>query len=436
MNPSRLTKLCLIPLLVLAPLHTAHADLDFEREPINYNEPTLADRVMQLQAALDSGEVTLEFDGRNGYLPAVLELLDIPQSSQMLVFSKTSLQLRCISPARPRAIYFNDDTYVGWVQHGEVIEVSTVDPRQGAIFYTLYQDQAEHPQFLRDRGQCLTCHASSRTEDVPGYLVRSVFADRRGQPQIGSGTFTTDDRSPFEERWGGWYVSGTHGTMRHMGNVISGQRSRPEDIDREAGANVVDLSGLLDVTPYLQPTSDVVALMVLEHQARVHNLITAANYEMRSALHYDGIMNEALDRPADYRSESTQRRIAAVGDDLLEGLLFVDEFPLTSPVTGVSDFAADFTSCGPRDGQGRSLRDLDLERRLFRYPCSYLVNSPSFDALPDPVRQYVTERLVKVLTGADQDEKFSHLTPEDRRNILDILRETKPGLFAAATTAG
>lgn len=429
MNPTRTLPAGFIALLVLAILRPARADQEFEREPINYSEPTPADRVSRLQSALDAGELTLDYDDHNGYLPAVLKLLEVPQSSQTLVFSKTSLQLRRITPDRPRAVYFNDDTYVGWVQHGEVIEVSTVDDRQGAIFYTLYQDQVERPQFLRDRGQCLTCHASSRTENVPGYLIRSVFADRRGQPQLGSGTFTTDDRSPFEQRWGGWYVTGTHGSMRHMGNVLSEQRSRPEDIDREAGANIVDLSELLDVEPYLQPTSDIVALMVLEHQARIHNLITAASYETRSALHYDGIMNEALNRPADYRSESTQRRIAAAGDDLLEGLLFVDEFPLTSPVTGVSDFADDFTSRGPRDSQDRSLRDLDLRRRLFRYPCSYLIDSPSFDALPDPVRAYVTGRLLAVLSGTDQDETFSHLTPEDRRNIGEILRQTKPELF-------
>jgi hypothetical protein len=200
-------------------------------------------------------------------------------------------------------------------------------------------------------------------------------------------------------------------------------------VSSEAGANVVDLAQLVDVEPYLQPTSDIVALMVLEHQARIHNLITAAGYETRIALHYDGIMNEALERPAEHRSESTLRRIAAAGEDLLEGLLLVDELPLTARVAGVSGFADEFMRSGPHDARGHSLRDLDLERRLFRYPCSYLIGSPSFDALPDPVRQYVTQRLLEVLNGADPDEKFSHLTPEDRRNILDILRDTQPALF-------
>jgi len=434
MTAHRVASIAVAAAFLVVSVQFTFGDNEFEREPINYHAGATHDRVAKLQESLDAGTAALSYNEQHGYLDSVLELLEIPHSSQTLVFSRTSLQLRRISPERPRALYFNDDTYIGWVQDGEVLEVSAVDPRQGAIFYTIYQDQDEQPRFVRDRGQCLTCHASSRTEDVPGYLVRSVFADKRGQPQLGSGTFVTDDRSPFEQRWGGWYVSGSHGDMRHMGNVISEQRTRPEDIDREAGANVVDLSGLVNVKPYLEPTSDIVALMVLEHQARIHNLITAANYETRSALHYDGVMNEALDRPAEYRSESTERRIAAAAEDLLEGLLFVEEFPLTSPVEGVSDFTADFQAQGPRDDAGRSLRDLDLKRRLFRYPCSYLIYSDSFDALPEPVKQIVTNRLLEVLRGAETDEKFTHLSADDRSAIIGILRDTKPGLFDDAAT--
>jgi hypothetical protein len=423
--------LVLVPFALALLIHSpSWGQLDFEREPIDYHGRPVNDPVAKLQAALDAGEATLEYDAERGYLPALLERLNVPPSSQMLVFSKTSFQLRKISPQRPRAIYFSDDMYVGYVQRGDVLELSAVDPELGAVFYTLSQEKSETPRFVRDRGQCLTCHASSRTQGVPGHVVRSVFADRSGQPQLGSGTFTIDHRSPFEQRWGGWYVTGEHGAMRHMGNVTAADRDRPENLDRESGANVTDLKPLVNVDPYLVPTSDLAALMVLEHQAQMHNLLTYAAYETRSAEHYDAIMNEAFGRPADHQSETTQRRIASAGERALQYLLFGEEFQLTSPVKGVSAFAEEFAAAGPRDGRGRSLRDFDLQRRLFKHPCSYLIYSPAFDALPAAMKSYLGRRLHEVLTGEDQSPPFAHLSPEDRQSILEILQETKPDLFA------
>ena len=407
----------------------ALAQLAFEREPINYEHAEVNDAITQLQKKLDAGDIQLEYDEHRGYLPALLELLEIDASSQVLVKSKTSFQLRRISPRHPRALYFNDKSYVGWVQNGDVIEIMSTDPQQGVIFYTLAQEEAPQPKFIRDRGQCIVCHASSRTQGVPGGLVRSMFVDAGGQPHYGSGTFTTDHSSPFAERWGGWYVSGTHGKMRHMGNVISADRNNPEAIDREAGANVTDLSKLFDVEPYLTPHSDIVALMILEHQTQMQNYLTLANFETRIARSYDASMNKALDRPADYVSDTTRRRIENVGDKLLRHLLMVDEFQLTSPVAGTSDFEAHFQKRGPRDSQGRSLRDFDLQTRMFKYPCSYLIYSASFDQLPAAVKSHVATRLQAILSGTDKSEEFNHLSAADRKNILEILQETKPDLW-------
>lgn len=404
---------------------SAWAQLAFESPPIDYTKTATSDRVARLQEAMDRGDVKLRYDEAHGYLRSVLERLEVPISSQMLVFSKTSFQQRLISPARPRALYFNDDVHIGWVQGGEVIEVSAADPRQGAIFYTLRQEPGGEPRFVRDRGQCLTCHASSRTADVPGHLVRSVYPDRSGMPHFGSGTFTTDHRSPFKDRWGGWYVTGTHGSQRHMGNVIAG---RGEELDTERGANTTDLSRLLDVSPYLVATSDIVALMVLEHQTQAHNLITRAGFETRVALEYDRAMNAALESPADERSESTTHRIESVGNKLVDYLLFVDEFPLQEPVRGTSQFAAQFEARGPFDSHGRSLRQLDLNRRLMKYPCSYLIYSAGFDALPDPVKEYTYRRLFDILTGKAEESGNARLSIDDRTAILDILRETKDDL--------
>ncbi|QDV43193.1 hypothetical protein Enr13x_30480 [Stieleria neptunia] len=397
---------------------------NFEREPINYLDAEVNDPVAQLSQKLESGETTLHYDDQFGYLQSVLTALDVPTSSQTLVFSKTSLQLHRISPRRPRALYFNDDVYVGYCQNGDVLEFAATDAKQGAIFYTLKQsDRDGQPSFVRDRGNCLSCHASSRTQGVPGYVIRSVFSDASGRPKLGSGTFLTDHTSPFEQRWGGWYVTGNHGAMRHMGNTICD--GDEYTFDRDPGANQSGLDEYIDTDDYIAPHSDIVALMVLEHQTQMHNAIAAANYETRQALHQSYQMNELLERPKDHISESAQRRIAASADRVLRYLLMVDEFQLTDTVKGASEFETEFSARGIKDSRGRSLRDFDLQTRLFKYPCSYLIHSPAFDALPKQVREQVVARLFAILEGRDDSPEFDHLTPKMRRDILEILTETK-----------
>lgn len=399
----------------------------YERPPINYLNSEVADPVAQLAARMEAGETQLAFERDHGYLKSLLDQLDIPVSSQSLVFSKTSLQLHRISPRRPRAVYFNDNVYVGWCQQGDVLEIAATDPHQGAIFYTLEQTDSEPASITRDRGHCLSCHASGRTQNVPGYLIRSVFAGRDGQPQLGSGSFTTDPSSPFAERWGGWYVTGTHGEMRHMGNIFFDEDD--EQGDRESGANLTSLRHLFPIDRYLSPHSDLVALMVMEHQTQMHNAITAANFETREALFQMAQMNELLQRPADYLSESAERRISKAASNVVEHLLMCGEFPLQAPVAGTSRFTEEFPARGERDSRGRSLRQFDLQQRLFRYPCSYLIYSDAFDALPEPVHERITTQLLDVLQGKDTSPQFKHLTSTDRRDILAILRETKPDLF-------
>ncbi|MEZ6107487.1 MAG: hypothetical protein R3B96_15535 [Pirellulaceae bacterium] len=414
---------------------SASAQLEFERPPINYTEAESQDPIARLQAQLDAGEVELEYHPTRGYLDDLLVKLQVPEESQALVFSKTSFQLRRIDPRRPRAVYFGDDVYLGFVQNGDVVEAMAVDPVLGPIFYTLEQQESEPPKFVRDRGQCLTCHASSRTQGVPGAFVRSVFVDRGGQPLLGSGTFTTDHRSPFEQRWGGWYVTGTHGDSLHMGNGCVENPKDSNTLDRVGGANVVDLSSRIRLEPYRTPHSDIVGLMVLEHQSYVQNLITLAHYETRLACHYDGVMNEALQRPAEHRSDSTERRITSVVEKLVDGMLLVDEFPLTEPVTGTSGFAETFSQSGKQDSQGRGLRQLDLQTRLFRYPCSYLIETTHFDTLPDEVKQRVAERIEKVLSDPTADPRYRHISAEDAQAVLEILSEIKPELFGPAASA-
>ncbi len=407
---------------------SAAAQLDYDREPINYSTALRADAVAKLQARLQSGQAKFAFDERSGDLPALLRELNISETSQVLVFSKTSFQRERISPQRPRALYFSDDVYVGSVDQGEVLEISAVDPQLGAVFYTLAQQPSDQPMPIGQLDSCTQCHASPMTEGVPGHLVRSVYPDAQGQLILSAGSFRTSDRSPLRERWGGWYVTGTHGHQRHLGNALFRDPVDLEKIDYESGANLIDLRSRVDLAAYRTPHSDIVALMVLEHQAPLHNQIAAANYRARLALREQEVLNKMLNSTSSELSPGIQRRLQRAGDDVLKGLLFVGETPLTDTVQGTSGFADYFARLGPRDRHGRSLRDFDLQQRLFKYPCSYLIYSDALNALPEQVLSHILRRLWEVVTNQDHDEAFSHLTTEDRRAIREILVDTKPGL--------
>ena len=313
-------------LFIAAP---APAQLTFEQPPINYLGAAPNDPVSRLQQRIDAGTTTLQYDTRLGYLKSVLQQLDVPASAQALVFSKTSFQLKQISPQSPRAVYFGDDVYVGWVQGGEVVELSTVDPDLGANFYTLIQQETDQPKFRRHTYACLQCHGSTLTRGVPGHLVRSVYPRPDGQPVYSAGTFLSDHSSPLRQRWGGWYVTGRHGGQRHLGNLLVSASDDPDHLDTDKGANVVDLSRRFDTSAYLTPHSDIVALMVMEHQVNMQNLITRANFLTRIAVRDAKVMNEMLERPDDYRSESTLRRIRRAGEPVVKHMLFVDEIKLT-----------------------------------------------------------------------------------------------------------
>lgn len=414
-----------IPLVFVSGLR---AQDDFERPPISYSASSPENCISRLQDRLDRGDLELQHQDAFGYLPAVLKALEVPIESQMFVFSKTSLQVRYIAPRTPRAVYFNDSVYVGYCQMGDVLEISAVDPQLGTVFYTLDQQSAVKPRFERRIDNCLICHSSSRTEGIPGHLVRSLFTDVAGQPMYSAGSRAVDHTTPVDHRWGGWYVTGTHGSQKHLGNLVIRTRVVQEPVENSAGQNVNELNDRLDVRKYLSPHSDIVALMLLEHQVLVHNRLTKANFDTRQAVDYDAMMNRMLEKPAATQSESTTRRIKNTGDRLVESLLLVGEAKLTEPIKGTAGYAEQFTKTGPHDAQGRSLRDLDLATRLFKYPCSYLIYSEAFDGLPQVSRDYVWQRLWDILSGKDPSDKFAHLAAADRQAIVEILRDTKSDL--------
>jgi hypothetical protein len=366
---------------------------------IQYVSGPLADRATLLDKRLSSGAARLAYHPDFGYLPGLLRALDLPVESQVLVFSKTSFQAPRIAPRTPRALYHSADISVGFVRGGDALEIAAVDPRQGVVFYTLDQEESARPRLVR-REECMHCHVGTSTLGVPGLVVRSVHTDRNGQALLASRSFVTDHRSPLDQRWGGWFVTGLSGAQHHLGNQASGTSEDPA-----TGSNVRSLDRLIDTGAYLAPGSDIVSLMVLEHQTRFTNLVTRLGWEQRLG-----------------------RDIDATAAELVRYLVFADEAALTAPVQGSRAFADAFARGAVRDARGRSLRDFDLESRLFRYRCSYLIYTPQFDGLPAEARELVYRKLSAILTGAEP----SKLPEEERRVVLEILRETKPGFPTTA----
>ena len=263
------------------------------------------------------------------------------------------------------------------------------------------------------------------TLGVPGLVVRSVYPDRAGMPVLRAGSFSTDHRSPLEQRWGGWYVTGTHGTSRHMGNQIT--ENEAGTLDADAGANVTDLTRFLTPGVHLTPHSDLVALMVLEHQARIVNLMTRVAWETRLAL-ADHAALKLPNEPSGEWSASIRRRIHGPAEVLVRSLFMLDEHLLAAPVAGTSGFAEEYSARGPRDRQRRSLYELELSRRLYRYRFSPLIYSEQFAGLPPEASDYIYQRLQDVLTGRDRGTDFATVSDAERAAILAILRDTLPDL--------
>lgn len=411
--------------------HAAFARQDVlgptEERIIQYETTTnLQDPVAVLQHQLAADKARLDFVPIRGYLPSLLKALNVSRSSQMLVFSRTSSQADQTSPHSPRAIYFGDSVSLGWVPKGADIDLIAIDPLVGPVFYTLAQQRAKVPHFER-RLDCMRCHLTARTSFVPGLILRSFYTAADGTPVATVANFVNGHNSPLNERWGGWYVTGTHPQELHLGNLFAADSDQINRLDMHSGANVTDLRPYFDTAPYLSRDSDIVALLVLEHQVRMQNLLTRANYETRYAM-------DELSTPRQPNAIGSpdwpRQRIAIAGEELLQYMLFRDEAPLHGPIKGTSDFARQFARLGPRASSGRSLRQFDLNSRLFRYPCSYLIYSPAFDALPKPMMEFLWTRLEQILSGHDQSPAYASFAAADRQAVLQILRETKPE-FAA-----
>lgn len=391
----------------------AEAELPYADEypAVGYATREPAGVLGQLAAGIAEGSARLEFDAERGYLDAVLEALGIDASSQVLVFSRTSLQTRFIRPNTPRAIYFNDESYVAWVPGAPTLEIASYDPALGPVFYTIPQEPAGASGMERRLGACLRCHDTYSLSGggVPRFLIGSGYTGTEGELVSHEAWILTTQATPLRSRWGGWYVTGRHGDQPHLGNIVVQRPEDLQDLESLRTGNIDELDAFLDTSSYLTDSSDIVALMVLEHQIQVLNLISRLRYEA----------DAPGGTPIDGHVEA-----------LVRAMLFIDEVELTDTISGSSGFREHLEGLGPFDSEGRSLRQLDLTTRLFRYPLSFLIYADAFQALPAAARLAVYSRLREILASAPAQDGFDSLPVADRAAIIGILRETLPEVLA------
>jgi hypothetical protein len=393
---------------------TAWPGLLDEHPAIAYASRPVRDRVAQLNAALVDRTRTLDARGPGRYLHAVLEALQVTADSQVLVFSKTGVQGFVTGPRNPRALYYDDEVVVGYIPGAEVLELAAHDSEQGVVFYTLDQSSTGAPTFER-RANCLTCHVSASTLEVPGMLVRSHLVSAEGSIVAPIG-HAVSHRTPLAERWGGWFVTGRYTAppyagVLHRGNttVRTYRGSAPVITSNEVWIDW--LASAPEAKGYPSGSSDIAALLLFDHQMHAINLITRLGWEARVAA-------------AEGRADVRDAALSPLLDELADYLLFAGEEPPPARVLPPAGFAERFASRGARDRRGRSLRELDLDRRLLRYPCSYTIETAAFDALPAFVKQAVYRRIISGLTR--DTARTAHLSDDDRRAILEILRDIKP----------
>jgi len=381
---------------------------DIDAPPHNYRQRTPQDRFTRLKAALESGEIALERGNEKAFVLSLLKALDVPATSQMLVFSTTSLQLSLISPSNPRALYFNEDIYVGYVPRGR-IEIVSLDPELGGIFYICDIPNETRPFRAERSERCMNCHASDETRYVPGLVIKSVI------PGPGGGSLTayrlteTGHSVPLHERFGGWHVTGTHGITNHWGNLTG----------RLAAGELTTISNLpgarFSFEKYLTATSDILPQLLHEHQAGFVNRVVEASYRARTALHASkGELSPAQTVELDEQAAIVTRY-----------LLFADEVPLPQGgLEGDSTYKADFLRTRRATRDGISLKDFDLQTRLFKHRCSYMIYSPVFTGLPGQMKERIYRRLAAALSVTKLDKEYAYLPRAEKEAIRRILSAT------------
>ena len=385
-------------------------DGDIDDPPHNYRLRTPQDRFTRLKAALESGEIALDRSSEKAFLVSLLKALNVPVTSQMLVFSTTSLQLNVISPANPRALYFNEDLYVGFIPRGR-LEIVSLDPELGGIFY-IADIPDETRAFRAERSdRCMNCHVSEDTRYVPGLAIRSVIPGPGGGSLEGYRRGESGHGIPFNQRFGGWHVTGRHGITNHLGNLTG----------RMTAGEIITISNppgsRFSFEKYPVATSDILPQLLHEHQAGFVNRVVEAGYRSRAALHAsNGKLTPAQATELDEQAKIITRYV-----------LFADEVPLSAGgVEGDAAYKADFLSTRRATADGISLKDFDLRTRLFKHRCSYMIYSPVFAGLPVPMKERIYRALASALNTTNPNKDYAYLPAAEKEAIRRILAATLP----------
>ncbi len=379
----------------------------FNEAPHNYWSRETHDAFSKLIPLLDRGEVKLDISSDKAQLTSLLKALDVPVSSQLLVYSATSFQGGLIRPANPRALYFNDEVYVGYVPGGR-FEVAAIDPDLGPVFRIFRPSNSGRPEITRTE-RCMNCHAGRTSKQVPGLVVESVICTDTGASLDGFRREMVGHTVPIPLRFGGWHVTGAHEHGDHLGNLMG--EAAPGGYTKFADPP----GSLFDWNRYPVRTSDLFPHLIHEHQLGFHNLITLAVYRTRDALAAGQGSIRPDDRPV----------LDDIAHQIVRYLLFAGEAAL--PAGGVTPdpaYVRDFEARRIATSGGASLRDLDLRTRLFRYRCSYMIYSTGFATMPKEVKAGVLSGLCLALQDANAPAEFNYLPVDEKRTILKILQET------------
>jgi hypothetical protein len=411
----RISLLILLGIVVLSEGIAEPPWADLERPEHDYWNRPLTDDFSRLKEKLEAGELPLNYSSEKAFLVSLLGALKIPVSSQTMVYSTTSLQLRLINIRNPRTLYFNEDLYIGFIPGGR-IEVIALNPELGGIFYIFDIPKGKRTVRVERSTRCMNCHANEDTGHVPGLLAKSVIPGSNGGSLRAFRIEQSGHSIPLSDRFGGWHVTGADSLKEHHGN--------------RTGAFVGGKLVTYPVRPgtrfswqrYPAKTSDILAHLILEHQIGFVNRVLEAGYRTRAYLREDG------------GSLSTEHEtdLSGQADLLTRYVLFADEAKLPEGgFEGDSAFKSDFLKQGRNAEAGISLREFDLSTRIFKYRCSYMIQSSVFRGLPTEMKVRVFRRLQRALGG--EDKNFSYLESAERAAILDLLRKRVRG-FASVSS--
>jgi hypothetical protein len=385
----------------------AYRVMDFRAPPHNYNEHQPKDRFAGLLKQIEKGEFQPDTSSDQALLRSLLQGLKVPVSSQILLFSASSLQSEIINPRNPRALFFNEDTYVGYVPGG-VLEVAAADPEVGPIFYVFDRLQPGGPFPRVQRGtKCFNCHGGTATKRLPGLIAESLLVSQAGSSLE---TYRRDEQGhqiPLENRFGGWHLTGKHHISGHKANVFGlargGKIEKTEVVPGQTW----------DTAKHLLPTSDILPHLVHEHQIGFENRLVRGIYIVRQLKHdRKGMLGSA-----------EQAEIDAWSQDFARYVLFADEakFPREG-IEGDPAYVRDFLEGRITSKRGLSLKDFDLKTRLFKHRCSFMLYTDTWEHAPKEIKDRVYYRMAEALR--DAQPSMPHLATEERRVIREILKET------------